>query len=316
MLNHKAILIFGGTGFLGRYIVKHLAQTGATINIITRNPNDALYLKTSGSVGQINLIKGSINDHDLITQWAAKSNIIINAVGILHEKHSQDFINTHAKFPEFLGELAAENNIEKLIHISALGVDKNTQSKYAVTKLQGELALHHKFPKATILRPSVVFGFEDQFFNRFAKLLKLLPIIGVVFSGKTKLQPVYVNDVAKAIYRIATSETACHGQIYELGGPDIFSLKEIIDFIAKNIAKKYYLLKLPVFIAHILAIIFELFPNPILTRDQIRLLKTDNVTQDKVKTFFHLQLQPHKIEEIVPNYLKQYKSDCYHKNND
>lgn len=311
-LSDKTILIFGGTGFIGRHIVKELAKTGAKINIYTRDPEAGLYLKTCGSVGQISLIKGEVKDTELINKLVRQSDIVINCVGILFEKHNYTFINKHAKFPELLGSLAAKYKLQKVIHISALGIEQNTSSKYASTKLQGEEALRRNFPNCTIIRPSVVFGIDDNFFNKLAGITKKLPFIPLIGKGKTKIQPVYVNDIAKSVYKIVTSEHEHNGNIYELGGPDIYDMKQIYEFISSTIGVKKSMVPLPYVVAKILAMFFELFPNPVYTRDQIKLLKTHNTTQEKSKTFFHLHIQPHKIEEIVPGYLRKYRTQCYH----
>ena len=314
ILNNQTITIFGGTGFVGRYIVKILAKTGAKINILSRTPSNSLFLKTAGSLGQISLVEGSVSNQDQVEELIKKSDIIINAVGILFEKKQQNFINLHVKFPELLGKLAKKYNIKKLIHISALAIEHNPHSKYAVSKLQGEAALKTNFNNVTILRPSVIFGSEDQFFNKFASLLRFSPILPLINKGSTKFQPVYVMDVARAIYNI-TVFSGYDKKTYELGGPDIYSLKEIYQYILNILGIKRLLLNMPYFISKIMAIIFELFPKPILTRDQIKLLKTDNITHRKTNSFFHLQIQPYKIEEIVPKYLQRYKSDCYHHTN-
>lgn len=312
ILNNQTILIFGGTGFIGRHIVKELSKTGARINIYTRNPEAGLYLKTSGSVGQISLIKGDITNTKLIDKLARQSSIIINCVGMAHERRHDSFIDKHAKFPELLGKLSSKYGIHKVVHISSLGVDQNTKSKYAVTKLQGEESLSRNFPNATIIRPSVVFGIDDQFFNKLAALIKFLPFIPLIGTKNTKFQPVYVNDIAKSIYKIITTENEYDGKIYELGGPDTYNMKQIYEYIANTINIKRPMISVPYLIVKIFAVFFELFPNPTCTRDQIKLLQTHNITQEKAWTFFHLQIQPHKIEEIVPHYLNKYKSHCYH----
>ena len=312
ILNNQVITIFGGTGFLGRYIVRSLAKTGARINIVSRNPNDYVFLKTAGSLGQISLLRGSIADHKLLEELIAKSDIIINAVGILFETKKQSFAQVHSDFPEFLAKMSHKHKIKKLIHISALAVDRAVGSKYAESKLRGEKLLKENFANATILRPSVIFGEEDQFFNKFAFLSNFSPMLPLIEQGKTKFQPVYVVDIAKAVYNIVAYE-GYDNKTYELGGPDIYSFKEIYQYILQILERKRFLIKIPNFMAKIMAVMFELLPNPMLTRDQLKLLKTDNITKKKVNSFFHLQIQPYKIEEIVPKYLQIYKSDCYHK---
>jgi uncharacterized protein YbjT (DUF2867 family) len=312
ILNNQTITIFGGTGFVGRYIIRVLAKTGARINVLSRSPNEYSFLKTAGSLGQISFFQGSIKDHDLIEELIAKSDVVINAVGILFEKKGQSFIEVHSDFPEFIAKMAYKYQIKKLLHISALGIDEAINSKYAASKLKGEALLKENFDKVTILRPSVIFGEEDQFFNKFAQLTSFSPFLPLIEQGKTRFQPVYVADVSRAIYNIMVYE-GYDNKTYELGGPDIYSFKEIYEYILKVLGRKRFLIKLPNFVAKIMALIFELMPTPMLTIDQLKLLKTDNITKKKVNSFFHLQIQPYKIEEIVPKYLQMYKSDCYHR---
>jgi uncharacterized protein YbjT (DUF2867 family) len=290
ILNNQTITIFGGTGFVGRYIIRVLAKTGARINVLSRSPNEYSFLKTAGSLGQISFFQGSIKDHDLIEELIAKSDVVINAVGILFEKKGQSFIEVHSDFPEFIAKMAYKYQIKKLLHISALGIDEAINSKYAASK----------------------FGEEDQFFNKFAQLTSFSPFLPLIEQGKTRFQPVYVADVSRAIYNIMVYE-GYDNKTYELGGPDIYSFKEIYEYILKVLGRKRFLIKLPNFVAKIMALIFELMPTPMLTIDQLKLLKTDNITKKKVNSFFHLQIQPYKIEEIVPKYLQMYKSDCYHR---
>ena len=315
ILRNQTITIFGGSGFIGRHVVKELAKTGAKINVISRTPNNSLYLKTTGSVGQISLIKGNVNNTDHVHNLVKNSDIVINAVGILYETKRQKFTNIHSKFPETLGKLSTQYNIKKLIHISALAIDKNINSKYAATKLQGEESIRNKFPNTTIIRPSIVFGADDTFFNKFAQIANLSPIIPIIGKGNTKFQPVYVADIAKSIYKITTSSNKYSGKTYELGGPDVYTLKELWKETLTQIEKKRAFINIPFSLANIFSVILELFPNPIITRDQIKLLQNHNITQEKSETFFHLQIQPHKISEIIPTYLDRYKSHCYHTNN-
>jgi NADH dehydrogenase len=301
-LNNKIITIFGGSGFLGRHIVKSLAQSGATINILTRDPEKALFLKMAGSVGQINLIRGNISNTKLVEELVKNSHIIINAVGILFEKRKFDFVNTHAKFPETLAHAAQRYNIERFIHISALGCDVDTQSNYAKTKLAGETAILNTFPTATILRPSVIFGKEDNFFNQFAKMAKYSPFLPLIGGGKNYFQPVYVGDIAKAINKILQNPRT-KGKIYELGGPDVVSFKQVLQYTSQTINRHPILLNIPFPIAKLIAYFMELLPTPPLTRDQVKSLQTDNVTHGKHKTFFDLGIHTKTIEETVPQYL-------------
>ncbi len=311
MLNNKIITIFGGSGFLGRYIVKELAKSGATINVVSRNPEQHLHLKTSGSVGQIRLIKINIHDSNELQQIVAQSNIVINAIGILYEKHKGDFTKIHTNFPERLAICASKAGIEKLIHISALGVDQASSSKYALSKLRGEEAISQNFANHVILRPSVVFGKEDNFINQFATIASFSPFLPLIGGGHTEFQPVYVNDIAKSVAKIASTEHGYLTNIYELGGPEVLTFKEILELILKYTKRKRILLPLSWKLAKFAAFFLEKLPQPLLTCDQVKLLKIDNVTQKNSLTFFDLQIQPQNIEEIIPTYLSNYLNNCY-----
>jgi len=306
----KTVTIFGGTGFIGRYIVKEIAKLGVRVNVLTRHSHESLYLKTAGSVGQVRLINGDIANGEIVERLVKESDVVINAVGILFEKRKDDFYNNHTRFPELLATLCSKYNIKKFIHISALGIDKNTRSKYACSKFQGEEIIKQEFPKAIILRPSIVFGVEDDFFNKFATLAKFSVFLPLIAGGKTKFQPVYVNDIAKAVRRLTVSESSCNGKLYELGGPDVYNFKELLELTLEYSGKKRFLIKIPEFLATIMAWFFERFPRPLITRDQLKILKTNNVTQDGALTFFDLQVQPRTVEEIVPTYLNIHKSTC------
>lgn len=310
VLEEQTVTIFGGTGFIGRYVVKEIARLGCKINVLTRCPNNALFLKTCGSVGQIKLIKGSINNRNIITNLIKESSIIINMVGIQYERKKGDFAKYHAQFPEFLAQTANEFNLKRLIHISALGIN-NTSSQYASTKLEGENAIIYNFPNAAILRPSVVFGEDDRFFNKFAKFASISPFLPLIGGGKTKFQPVYVNDIAESIVKIIKKQSL-NRQTYELGGPNIYNFKEILDFVQESIGKKRTYINLPFGLAKLIGSVLEKLPNPILSKDKIKLLQTDSTTKNRTKTFYDLGIQPKSTEEIVPLYLDRYKNHCYH----
>jgi uncharacterized protein YbjT (DUF2867 family) len=304
----KTITIFGGTGFVGRYLVSNLIDLGIKINILSRRPEEASFLKVGASLGQISIFKGSHRNKSLIEELVKNSDAIVNLTGILHEKKSKDFKNLHTNFPAFLGELAAKYKIKKFIHISALSVEKNSLSKYAVSKFTGENLLKSNFQAATIIRPSVIFGAEDNFFNKFAKLMAFSPFLPVIGNGKTKFQPVYVDDVANAIVKILSYNRYDHG-IYEIGGPDIINFAEIMQLILDITKRNRMLLRIPFPAAYIFALFAELLPDPLITRDQLKLMRFDNVTSQKTKTLFDLGIQPKSISEIVPSYLEIYSKE-------
>lgn len=306
----ETVTIFGGSGFLGRYVVSKVAKLGCKINVLTRKPEKALFLKTCGSVGQINLIKGSINDKELIQNLVSQSDHIVNLIGILYERKKGDFVKYHSKFPEFLAQNAKKFKVKSFIHVSALGIN-NTASLYSTTKLEGENAIIYNFPDAAILRPSVVFGAEDNFFNKFANMASFSPFYPLIGGGKTKFQPVFVDDIAKAIVKIL-QKSELNRTTYELGGPNIYSFKEILDLIQKVTGRKRLYLNLPFKLASVLAAILEKLPNPQLTRDQVQLLKTNAITESRTKTFYDLNIQPKSVEEIIANYLVRFKDHSYH----
>jgi uncharacterized protein YbjT (DUF2867 family) len=308
----KNITIFGGTGFLGRYVVKELAKLGYKINVLSRFPEDSQYLKTAASVGQIKFFRGNIFNKELIEKLVKDSDVVINLVGILYEKKKGDFIKYHAEFPGLISKLAAENNIKKLIHISALGVDKNVMSKYALSKFQGEELVKSNYKEAIILRPSIVFGCEDNFFNKFARMAQFSPFLPLIMGGKTKFQPVYVNDIAIAIKKIIQSDDI-KMLTYEIAGPDVLDFKELLQLCLLYCGKKRLFVNLPKNLALFMAWFLEKFPNPQLTRDQVKMLINDNVTNQGSLTFFDLQIQPKNIEEIIPKYLGIYKNSCNYK---
>ena len=223
------VTIFGGTGFLGRYIVNRLSKLGYIINIVTRNPNEAIFLKTSGNVGQIKFTKGSFSNLSNFTALFNTSDIIINCVGILNEEGDQTFKKLHTDIPEKLAVLAKKNGVKKFIHISSIGANPESDSKYSKSKGIAEVKILEVFPEAVILRPSIVFGSEDQFFNLFSQISCISPILPIV-GGNTKFQPVYVDDIAKSVVKVLQTDSSTFKKnikIFELGGPDIMSFHSL-----------------------------------------------------------------------------------------
>ena len=312
ILRKQTITIFGATGFLGRYIVRNIASKGCKINIFSRDAEKAAFLRTNTSIGQMNIIEGDINNKKLIEKIVKQSDIVINLVGILYEKRHGDFARIHAQFPETLAILAKKYNLKQLIHLSALGVNINTNSSYASSKLSGENAIKENFSNYVILRPSVVFGHEDNFVNQFARMALYSPFLPLIHKGSTKFQPVYVKDIADAIIEILLN-VKFNNNIYEIGGPDIYSFKEILTLITKIIKRKRILLNLPGPVSYLMAGILEKLPKPLLTIDQVKLLTTDSVTQNKMPTFYELGIQPQSFEDKLPEILHQYEDHSYFK---
>lgn len=304
-LNDKIITIFGGTGFIGRQIVGDLAAAGARIKVATRVPESAFFLKTAGNVGQITPILCDYFDEESIRDIVQGSDAVINCVGILYEKKHGRFAYTHGDLPGVIGDAARKHKVPRLIHLSALGI-VGSNSRYAASKRDGEKNLLAAFPKATILRPSVVFGTDDNFFNMFAGLAQILPALPLIGGGHTRFQPVYVGDVASAVLAaLEKPETA--GKTYELGGPDILTFRQIYETLFRETGRKRCLVSLPWGLAKVQAGFMELMPKPALTRDQVEQLKVDSVVGDKAKTLDDLGISATPLSLILPRYLSRFK---------
>ena len=258
------VTIFGGTGFLGRYIVNRLAKLGFIINVVTRFPNEAVFLKTSGNVGQINLVKGSFSNLSNVSSLLTVSEIVINCVGILNEGINQKFKKIHTEVPEKLAILAKNSGVKRFIHVSSIGADEKSGSKYSKSKGIGEIKILAAFPDAIILRPSIVFGSEDQFFNLFSQISCISPILPIV-GGNTKFQPVYVDDIAKVIEKILKNEKNRNNDncsIYELGGPDIMSFHSLMVKMLTFIYRKRLIINLPFWLAKLMCPFCLLYTSP------------------------------------------------------
>ncbi len=305
MTHTPIITLIGGSGFLGRYVARRLAKAGYRLRIICRNPDAAAHLKTAGDVGQIALVAGNIARPETLRGKLDGSFAVINLVGVLFESGKQNFTALHAKGAETLALMARDSGAQRFIQISSLGVDRAADSAYARTKLLGEKAVLAAFPAATILRPSVVFGAEDNFFNQFAQMASLAPALPLIGGGKTRFQPVYVDDVAAAVEASLNDETTM-GETYELGGPRVYSFREILEYILRTTNRRRYLAPLPMALASMIGAASEILPRPPLTRDQVRLLKYDNIVSPGARSFAHLGITPTAVETIVPGYLARY----------
>lgn len=304
-MSQAIIAIFGGTGFLGRYTVKRLADAGYRLRIFSRHPEKAHHLRPLGTVGQLSFEYADINKPETYEDKLDDVHGIVNLVGILFEGGGQKFAGLHAQGAERIAQSAAKAGVEKLVHVSALGVDKADRSKYARTKFAGEKAITEAFPKATILRPSVLFGPEDDFFNMFACMARFSPALPLVGGGKTKFQPVYVDDVAKAICKAMEDETA-QGKTYELGGQDVMSFKALLEYMLEKLGKKRSLVPLPFALAKTMGAFAQFLPKPPLTSDQVTLLKYDNVVDEDALTLSDLNIEATSMDSIVPDYLQRY----------
>lgn len=307
-MKDRVITVFGGSGFVGQYVVKYLAKQGALINVASRRPERADFLRTAGQVGQITLTYTNITNEEVLRTIIANSDVVINLVGILFEKNYQKFSTIHAQSAERIAKLCNEYHIERLIHMSALGVDENGHSLYARTKHNGEKAVLNAYPDATIIRPSIIFGTEDNFFNQFARIASFSPFLPLIGGGHTKFQPVYVGDVAQAIIAILNQDDS-KGLIYELGGPEIYSFRELLQHMLSITHQRALFLPLPTPLASFLATFLELLPTPPITRDQVKLLEHDNVVnpiKPGMSHFEDLAIHPTMLESITPSYLHRY----------
>ena len=300
MAEKKTITVFGGTGFIGRNLIGKIAKKGFKIVVPTRNPYLHGYLKPMGDPGQIEVLKFNPFDFSNLDEFIKSSEIVINCIGVLYEKKNQKFDHVHHLFPKFLSSILDKEITKKFIHISALGVNKNSNSLYIKSKFQGEEAVIDNFKNSIIFRPSIVFGTNDSFFNLFNKLINILPIIPLAGS-KTKFQPCYVGDVTDAIIKII--EQVNLNSIYELGGPKIYTFKELIETLLVSLKKKRLIVELPDFAARVQAKVMQLLPNPLLTEDQLEILKSDNVCSNQYPGFKELGISARTVEIILPNYI-------------
>ncbi len=310
MAHRKEIVtIFGGTGFLGKQIVGDLARRGFIIKIATRIPESAYSLKPYGEVGQIVPIECNYLDASSIRAAVKGSDFAVNCVGILFERGKRSrFARVHIDIPAMIAKACADEQVKRFVHISALGCDKAT-SKYGKSKLAGEAAILSNYPAATILRPSVIFGENDNFFNMFAELSRFTPFLPLIGGGKTKFQPVYVGDVADIVVKALTSNMNKYlGSIYELGGADIVTFKEIYEKLFEYTGRRRRLIHVPYWAAKIQAVFLSLLPKPIFTPDQVESLKTDNIVSEGAKNMQSFDIMPKSMDLILPKYLKNYKA--------
>ena len=302
----QVVTVFGGSGFIGRTLVKRLAKTGAVIRVPVRNPEHAKLLKPMGDVGQITPFRIDLGSDHEVAAAIAGAETVVNLIGILYESRGSRFEAIHGAAPGRIARAAAGAGVRQLVHVSAIGADPASPAAYARSKAAGEAALRAALPSAVILRPSIVFGPEDGFFNRFAGLARLVPVLPLIGGGHTKFQPVYVGDVADAIMA-ALSDPAASGKTYELGGPEILSFKELMQLMLAEIQRQCLLVPIPFGVAMLEATFLELLPVPLLTRDQVRMLKRDTVVGPGALTLHDLGLAPTALEAILPTYLDRFR---------
>ena len=280
----KNCLIFGGSGQIGRNLIRKLTKNNYTVTVVTRNIHQKSYIiKTQANVGYIDIVEANIFDEKKIRELFKKADICINLIGILFEKkRGNTFKNIHSVFPSLLAKLSKEYNLKHFIHISALGINEATDSEYAKSKLEGESKVLKNFPLATILRPSIVYSVDDNFTTNFMTLLNRLPIFPLYYEGKTKFAPIHCSDLTDIIHYVISKNL--YSKIIECVGPEIISFKDLLEKLLLLIGKKRLLLPFPLPLAEFSARFFEMLPNPLLTRDQLKLLKYDNIQSGKYKT--------------------------------
>ncbi len=315
----RLIAVFGGSGFLGRHVVRALAKRGWRVLVATRRPDLALYLQPLGGVGQIYMVQANLRYPESIAAVLAKADAAVNLVGILRQRDGQTFDAVHWIGAQNVAAAARAAGIQKFVHVSALGADLSSRSLYAKSKAQGEAAVREAMPDAVILRPSVVFGPEDQFFNRFATMARFLPALPLIGGGRTKLQPVYAGDVAKVV-ALALDGAVGQGTTYELGGPEVLSLRAILQFILEVTERRRLLLSIPFGPAKLIGFATEtaaklslgLLPEMfVFTPDQVELLRGDNIVSRQAlaegRTLMALGIVPESFATLVPTYLARYR---------
>ena len=301
-MKDKIVTVIGGAGFIGRAVVERLAKQGARVIILTRNADKAKMLKPLGDVGQITAVSGDALDDEVLKSVIAPADYVINLVGILAPSGKQNFDATQAVLPKRIASMAHTYNVQKIVHLSAIGADLKSKSAYARSKAEGERGLLRNFSPVTILRPSIVFGPGDGFFNRFGQMAMIAPALPVIGGGRNLMQPVYVGDVADGVIIALTSDKT-DNQIYELGGPSVYSFKELMAMTCKAVGRKRALVSVPFALMHLPASVMQFLPNPPLTRDQLYLLEQDNVVAKKALGCEALGIQPQAVEAHIPDYL-------------
>ena len=304
------VTIYGGSGFLGRHVVRALAKRDYRIRVAVRRPDLANFLQPLGRVGQIHAVQANLRDAASVEAAARDAHVLINLVGLLAESGRQRFDTIHSFGAEQVA-LAASAHGARMVHVSAIGADENSSAAYARTKAAAERLVLAAQPQAVIMRPSILFGPEDDFFNRFAALARISPVLPLIGGGHTKFQPVFVGDVAKAIAE-AVDGTLRAGTIYELGGPEVRTFKELMQFMLATIERKRILVPLPFFAARFKALFLQFAPPPLtLTPDQVELLRVDNIVSDAAiaerRTLAGIGIEAETIEAIVPSYLWRFR---------
>jgi len=304
MATRSVATVFGGSGFIGRSVVKRLAAQGHIVRVAVCHPEAALFLKPMGAVGQIVPLYAPIQQEGAVHRAVAGADLVVNLVGILAERRAGDFQRIHAEGAGHVARLAAAAGTARLVHLSAIGADAASPSRYASSKAAGEQAVRAAFPTATILRPSVVFGPGDAFLNRFAQMAQLMWVMPVI-AGATRFQPVYVGDVADAI--MAGLRADAPGATFELGGPKVLTMRELLTYVLTQTARHRPLVNVPIGLARLQAAVLEHLPGKLLTRDQLLMLQRDNVVAAGAPGLTDLGIVPTPMDLVVPAYLRRFR---------
>ncbi len=303
------VTVYGGSGFLGRHLVRAMAARDYRIRVAVRRPDLAFHLQPLGRVGQIHAVQANLRHAPSVQAAARDAHVLVNLVGLLFERGRQSFDAIHVHGAEQVA-LAASAHGARLVHVSAIGADENSRSRYARSKAAAERLVLTAQPQAVIMRPSVIFGPEDDFFNRFAAMARISPALPLIGGGNTRFQPVFVGNVAAAIAQ-AVDGNAKGGMVYELGGPEVETFEQLLRFVLATIERKRLLVPVPFFVAKMKAALLQYMPTPPLTPDQVELLRVDNVVSDAAKaegrTLQGLGIEPELIEAIVPSYLWRFR---------
>ncbi|HTQ13690.1 MAG TPA: complex I NDUFA9 subunit family protein [Rhizomicrobium sp.] len=300
------VVIFGGSGFLGRDTVRAFANAGWRIKVGVRHPNLAHYLPPMGTVGQILVMKTDARDADAVAAAVKGADAVVNLVGILNPGGGQNYHEAHVEVPRNIGRAAKAAGVGTVIHVTTMGIGPDSESAYARSKAEGEIALRAEFPEATLIKPSLVFGPEDGFFNKFANLARFTPVLPLIGGGNTKFQPVFVGDVAQAILKCAT-DPATRGGAYELGGPNVYTFKQMLEIILRESGRRRILVPIPFWAATIKSWFLQFLPGKLLTPDQVKFLRTDNVVAPGARTLADLGIAPDSLEAVLPSYLWRFR---------
>lgn len=302
-MERRVAVVFGGSGFIGRHLVRRLAADGWIVRVAVRRPEHALFLKPMGEAGQVVLAPVDVTNPDMVESAVHDADAVFNLIGILYQRGKRTFQRMHVDVAASIAAAAVRAGAQRLVHVSAIGASADSTAAYARTKAAGEKAVFAAFPQATVLRPSVVFGPEDQFFNRFASMARFMPFLPVF---DTKFQPVYVGDVADAMMAVLADAEA-PGKTYELGGPRVISFREVMELVVAETGRHRPLVPVPLAIGSLQGAVLEWLPVPPLTRDQVELLRTPNVVSANALTLHDLGITPTAVEVVIPTYLKRYR---------